>query len=61
MVLVCVAIRDLISPISRVTVSAATAAVLVRVDDSPPTGVAEIGGVDARGDRSALGVYYKRC
>lgn len=47
MVLVCVAIRDLISPISRVTVSAATAAVVVRVDDSPPAGVAETGGVDA--------------
>ena len=50
MVLVCSAIRDLISPISRLTVSVATA------DDSPAGGVPTTGGVEARGDRSVVGV-----
>ena len=43
-VLVCVAIRDLISLMSRVTVSAAIEADVVRVDGS--AGVAATGGVD---------------
>ena len=46
MVLVCSAIIDLISPISRLTASVAT------VDDSPTGGVPTTGGVEARGDRS---------
>ena len=50
MVLVCSAIRDLISPISRLTVSVETA------DDSPAGGVPTTGGVEARGDRSVVGV-----